>query len=195
MSNLLIKIDTKFGDDIEVLDVIDIDTLRTNCGHRGAHISRSSLTCNLCNKLAGHYGYYENDKNNWPLILFCIDCGNNWIVCKICIQCKPILSPKSFKLHNRRKHSCSDAKSLNSKKRSQKEISTDYDTCPDATSLNSNKRSQKEIGTDYDTVSKEIYDFFHREDNEDILYYYHDISNNGLKYLMDRSRGLTGKSL
>merc|ERR1712115_151459 len=154
------------------MGVIDIDTLRTNYGHYCGHISRSSLTCNLCNKLAGHYGYYKNDKNNWPLILFCIDCRNNWIVCKICIQCKPILSHKLFKLHNRRKHSCSDAKSLNS-----------------------NKRSQKEISTDYDTVSKGIYDFFHREDNEDILYYYHDISNNGLKYLMDRSRGLTGKSL
>ena len=64
MLNLIIKIDTKFGDDIEVLDVVDIDTLRTNCGHKGAHISRSSLTCNLCNKLASHYGYYENDKNN-----------------------------------------------------------------------------------------------------------------------------------
>ena len=38
MSNLLIKIDTKFGDDIEVLDVIDIDTLRTNCGHNCGHI-------------------------------------------------------------------------------------------------------------------------------------------------------------
>ena len=44
MSNLIIKIDTKLGDDIEVLDAIDIDTLRTKCGHKGAHISRSSLT-------------------------------------------------------------------------------------------------------------------------------------------------------
>ena len=127
--------------------------------------------------------------------MFCIDCGNNWIVWKTCIQCKPILTKQSFKSHNRRKHSCPNAKSLNSKKRSQKEISTDYDTCPDSTSLNSKKRSQKKIVTDYDTVSKGIYDFFHREDNQDILYYYHDISNNGLKYLMDRSRGLTGKSL
>ena len=51
------------------------------------------------------------------------------------------------------------------------------------------KKSQKKIGTDYNTVSKGIYDSFYRKDNQDILYYYH------LKYLMDRSRGLTSKSL
>ena len=118
MSNLIIKLDTEFGDDIKVLDVIDIDTLRKKCGHKGAHISRSSLTCNLCNKLAGHYGYYENDKNNWPLILFCIDCANNWIVCKICVQCKPILTKKSFKSHNKKEIFLSRCKKMNSKKRS-----------------------------------------------------------------------------
>ena len=82
---------------------------------------------------------------------------------------------------------------MNSKKSSQKEISTDNDTCPDAKKKNSKKQSQKKIGTDYDTISKGIYEFFHMEDNQDVLYYYHGISNNSLKYLMDRSRRLTSK--
>ena len=105
MSNTITKIDTRFDDDIEVFHVIDIDTLRTIYGHR----STSSLSCGLYNKLAGHYRFYENDKNKWPLILFCINCANHWIICKICMQCKPILSKKSLQSHSKRKYFCPDA--------------------------------------------------------------------------------------